>query len=278
MTRSIMVKKPEKLSDLEKELRDIYTPLSVAKKEIWRRWNDKELRKKVEKFLGGDIPKVFKSGPKATIVRDIITPNTELLYFLNLTDLINLKPILGEYLTGKFVAKNYNKYHLCKMFFFDGLGKKFGDKLKTLKIVNFNKFEGKKIKNVNTTLGEKLIDLHHWLLKKAIPKIDIRNIFDISSWFNKHRKRSQYYYMQYLALFLAHGVLFDNFILGNGEGEFTRKKIIPSFHKLEKIFGIKPLVVPITPIEDEDDRYWWCYPESIQSFVQNRGVLKHSKS
>ena len=44
----------------EFDIKDIYTPLSVAKKEIWRRWNDKELRKKVEKFLGGDIPEVFR--------------------------------------------------------------------------------------------------------------------------------------------------------------------------------------------------------------------------
>ncbi len=38
------------------DIKEIYTPLSVAKKEIWRRWNDKELRKKVEDFLGGDMP------------------------------------------------------------------------------------------------------------------------------------------------------------------------------------------------------------------------------
>lgn len=30
----------------------IYTPLSVAKEEIWKRWNDQELKKKVEDFLG----------------------------------------------------------------------------------------------------------------------------------------------------------------------------------------------------------------------------------
>ena len=44
----------------EFDIKDIYTPLSVAKKEIWRRWNDKELRKKVENFLGGDLPEVLK--------------------------------------------------------------------------------------------------------------------------------------------------------------------------------------------------------------------------
>ena len=47
-------------TEKEFDIKDIYTPLSVAKKEIWRRWNDKELRKKVEDFLGGDIPEVLK--------------------------------------------------------------------------------------------------------------------------------------------------------------------------------------------------------------------------
>lgn len=46
-------------------LENFYTPLSKAKDEIWKRWNDEELKKKVEKFLGGDLPKYFKGNPKA---------------------------------------------------------------------------------------------------------------------------------------------------------------------------------------------------------------------
>jgi hypothetical protein len=33
-------------------LDDIYTPLEEAKEEIQRRWEDKELKKKVEEYLG----------------------------------------------------------------------------------------------------------------------------------------------------------------------------------------------------------------------------------
>jgi hypothetical protein len=40
-------------------LENFYTPLSEAKREIWRRWNDKALRKKVEEFLDGDVPKML---------------------------------------------------------------------------------------------------------------------------------------------------------------------------------------------------------------------------
>lgn len=181
-----------------------------------------------------------------------------------------MNPAFLEYLDGKFVARNFNKYHLCRMFFHNGRGKNGGDKISTLKVVNFNTMEGKKMKHIETVGGENFVDFHHKILKKNVPKIDVGKICDISRWFNKHRKVSKHYYLHYLALFLCHGVLFDNFITKNGEGDFTEKKIIPSFKKLEKIFGIKPLVVPLTPIEDESELYWWCYPAKIEKTAKER--------
>jgi hypothetical protein len=267
------IKKTAKKKNKEEfDIKEIYTPLSVVKKEIWKRWNDKELRKKVEDFLGGDIPKILRGKePGAVLSRDVISPNKEFFYFLDLLDDVKMNPAFLEYLDGKFVAKNFNKYHLCRMFFYNGRGKNGGDKISTLKVVNFNTMEGKKIKHLKTIGGENFVDFHHKILEKNIPKkINIGKICDISHWFNKHRKMSKYYYLRYLALFLCHGILFDNFITKNGEGDFTEKKIIPSFKKLEKIFGIKPLVVPLTPIEDESELYWWCYPAKIEKNARER--------
>jgi hypothetical protein len=253
--------------NLEDEVKKIYTPLSVAKEEIWRRWNDKELKKKVEDFLGGDVPEFFKKDPKAILSRDVISPNKEFFYFLDLAEEIKLDKIFIEYLDGKFVAKNFNKYHLCKMFFHDGNGKKGGDRIDTSMIVNFNKFEGEKMKNIETIQGEDFVGFHHDLTRKAHPDIDTKKIFDFSDWFNSHREMSEYYYLHYLALFLVHGVLFDNFILSNGEKDFTKGKILPSFHKLTEIFGVKPIVVPLTPRDDESGIYWWCYSNSIKELM-----------
>lgn len=74
---------PKKLKNIEKfDIKEIYTPLSVAKKEIWRRWNDKDLRKKVEDFLGGELPKALRSKePGAVLSRDVISPNKEFSIF-----------------------------------------------------------------------------------------------------------------------------------------------------------------------------------------------------
>lgn len=123
---------------------DIYTPLSVAREEILRRWNDKELRKKVEDFLGGDLPEFSKGGPRAILSRDVMSPTKEFCYFLELAQQINLEPAFVEYLDGKFVAKNCNKYYLGKMCFHDGMGKNGGDKIDNIKVINFNDQEGKK--------------------------------------------------------------------------------------------------------------------------------------
>jgi hypothetical protein len=246
-----------------KDVSKMYTTLSEAKKELEKRWNDKELKKKIENFLGEDLPEIFKEKPRAYLVRDIISPNFEFFYFLDLVKEARLDIGLCEYSGGKLVAKNFNKYHLCRMFFHNGMGKKNGDKIDTFNVIDFNKSEGKTMNKVKTIWGNKLIDFHHKLLKK-ITKVNPEKIFDITSWFNAHRNKTEYYYLHYLALFLAHGILFENFLFSKGEEEFTRKKIIPSFKKLEKIFGIKPLVVPATLLEDESEAYWWYYPNSIK--------------
>ncbi len=249
-------------------LDEIYTPLEEAKKEIERRWNDKELKKKVEKFLGKDIPKFFTKEPRVAYVRDIISPNNEFFYFKDVAHDTGLRPVYIEYSIGKFVARNINKYHLCRMYFNHGVGKHGGSKIEGLNVVNFNLMEGKCLKDVSTIWNNKLVDFHHSLLKQSSIDTDFDEIVDFSKWFDKHKIKSKHWYLHYLALFLCHGILFDNFILDNGEKEFTEKKILPSFIELTKKFGIKPLVVPIAPVESENDLYWWLYPGYVKEYIK----------
>ncbi len=252
------------------DLNDIYTPLEDAKKEIQRRWNDPVLKKKIEKFLEGDIPYFFKKEPRAALVRDVTSPNNEFFYFWDMVKDANIKPIFVEYSIGKFVAKNINKYHLCRMYFHHGMGKKGGGKIECMNVVNFNTMEGKSIKKIKTTWNENFVDFHHGILKKSVPEINIEEIVDFSKWFDKHKRKSKYLYLHYLALFICHGILFDNFITDNGEKEFTEKKILPSLRALSKKFGIKPLIVPISPLKTENDLYWWFYPGHIKKHIDGR--------
>jgi hypothetical protein len=253
--------------ELRKEVEKIYTPLSVAKEEIWRRWNDKALRKKVEDFLGGNLPEFLKEEPRAYLARNITSPNFELKYFIDLTREIGLESAFIEHANDKFVAKNSDKYHLARMHFHNGNGRKNGDKISALNIIDFNKCQGEKICKMKTIWGENFINFHHRILKNNYPD-SFKSIIDISKIAFLKNKKMTDCYDKYLALFIYSGVLFENFLLKKGPGDLTTTIVIPAVLKLEKVFGIKPLIVPLSPIDEQANLYWWCYSEKIRSFCE----------
>ncbi len=248
-------------------MENFYTTLEDAKVEIWKRWNNKDLKRKVEEHLNNaEILKFFETGPKAVLCRDIITSDLECLNFIDLAKKIELDTLFLEYPEDKFVNKNSDKYYLCKLSFFEGKNKNGENITSTSRIVDFNLSEGKKFCDINTIWGENLIKFHHRLLENFLPRSS-KKIVDITKWFNNTRYESEYYYLYFLALFLCHGVLFENFLTNKEELEFTEKKVLPSFYKLQEMFGVKPLIVPVVPIEEETNHYWWCFSKEVEDII-----------
>lgn len=246
------------------DIKEIYTPLSVAKKEIWRRWNDKELRKKVEDFLGGDVPKVFRKEPKAALARHVITPNLELSHFLELSNLINLKPIGLEYLKDTYLSCNPAKLFLGKICFFKKTQKNGEGKINHVHIIDFLNSEKKSLDEIKTVWGENLVDFHHKMLKAS--KADIEK-FDISGWYSKNGGRARSYMKYYLALFICNGILFENYLTQKNEKKFTYDVVFPAFKEIEKVFGLKPLIIPIMPSSEKDEAYWWSYSDQFKKYI-----------
>lgn len=262
------------------DIKSIYTPLSVAKKEIWKRWNDKDLRKKVKDYLGGSMPDPFKKEPRAVLSRSIITPNQELFYFLDLAESTGLKPIGLEGVEDKFCTKNYDKVSLGKLSFFSNKEvknniKNIECKKTVINVIDMMASDGKRLCDINTLWGEDLAGFHHRMLDSYNAKIET---FDDFKWFSKRDKRNSpyQYYENFFPLFLCHGILFENFHAKGKEEEFTHNIIIKNYKKIEATFGCKPLIVPLTPIEDESELYWWCYPAKIEKTAKERMGRKKS--
>lgn len=246
----------------------IYTSLSVAKEEIWRRWNDQELKKKVEDFLGGDVPEVFKDQPRAVTSRQIATPNMEFSLFYNKALFTGLKLLGWEFHDDIFVTTNRDKASLGKMGFLNGFDRKFKPMISYEKVIDLTgPSEKKMLKDITTTWGEGFIDFHHEILKLIYPMVEL---YDGSKWYKEGGRGPKDYYLPFLVLFIRNGILFDNFNLNGYEKTFSLKVFLPAFNKAKEIFGLDPLIVKMTPEEDLDSIALSCYPNNLLQYVKSK--------
>lgn len=248
----------------------LYTPPEIAGEEARRRFADEDLRKEVELFLGNDLPAPFLESPKAAFGRDIITPNREFYYFFEQAQKTGLDIFLSEFPEGVFVTQNPDKYYLCKLFFYNKKGKNGGDRLSASKIVDFDASNGKKLKDIKTLWGEQLIDVHKRLFQQSAPDFLSDKCYDISSWFLKKGGSARDYYPYYLGLFIAHGVLFETYLVEQeSERIFFESIVLPTIEDLKKRFGIAPLMSPICKQEnlEEFTERWMHYPEFSKKTV-----------
>jgi len=246
---------------------DIYTELPEALEELKRRRADKALCKKVADFFSKlPPPDLLTKEPRAVLTRYIVSPTIETERFCKIVKGSGLKPLFLEYADDKFVARNFEKYCLGRLHFArDNEKNKKG--IVVLRVVNFNKNEGKLLNRIMTEQGESLVDFHHRLFTQS-GYVESPEIFDFSEWFKKGRQLSgNYYYLFYLTLFLTHGILFENFLLDKREHEFTERKVVPAFKHIMDTFGVRPLIVPLTPPETATEPHWCYYEKRLRKLA-----------
>lgn len=247
----------------------LYTSIPDALAEMNRRREDKVLVKHVEDYLDNTIPPHLAREAHAVLARHITTPNYELSRFLNVPDSTGLPPLFFEYLHDKLIYKNPFKYYLGKLLFYIGTGKKGGMKLESLAVIDFNSSHGKPISEVSTLWGEPLVDFHHGMFLARYPQFK-DHIYDASDWYAVQGKVPANYYKKFLALFICHGILFENFLTDAKEIDFTRQIVLPAFAEVWKEFGLKPLVVALEPTHIEEDVFWYSHPHEMKAQVSGR--------
>ena len=245
---------------------DIYTPIEEAKKQIQERWKDENLKKKVDEYLGNDIPSFLLDSPKAYLARHISSPNFEFFLFKELAGKIGLEFVLSEFTDDIFTTENTSKYHLGKMFFEKGVGKRGGKDIITELIIDFNNSNGKKLREIKTLKGECITDFHHKLLRQHEENEKFK-IHDFSDWLKKFDSDPEKFYRHFLAFFIRNGILFENFLLNKEEKKFTIEKVLPSFIFLTEKFGVKPIIVRLLPKGEEESPHWLHYHHKLKDSI-----------
>ncbi len=243
----------------------VYTPLTEAIKILEERQKDSKLREKVEELLKGDIPHPLKKEGKYGVqFRQIATPNYDTHWFIETNMDRGLNPVFFEYFEDKFTSNNDFKHSLGQLRVHDHLDKRGNNIEEKITIVDFNKYNGKKFNEVVTLWDEPLVDFHKRLFETCgFSKSDLC-FYDASSWFKENGEKAVSYYVNFLLLFTCHGILFENFLLGGSEGQFTKEVLLPAFEKAYELSGVKPLIVPIPPMDNELDTHWVSYGTKIK--------------
>jgi hypothetical protein len=242
---------------------NFYTSLEDAKEEIWERWRNDALRKKVVDSIG-TIPHPMQESPRAVLDRNIATPNYEFFHFIQQANKTGLPILVTEYIRDKFVTINSDKLGLGRMPFYRGRNKKGRLLFRYRNVIDCTIYQGKPIGEIKTLWGETLADFHHRLLTTTSFSIDI---LDASSWYKSNGGNAENYYHNYLAMFICHGILFENFITNEEEERFSKSVVFPAFKQVVEHFGMKPLIVSLVPHDVASDIYWRCYPADIEEEV-----------
>ena len=246
----------------------LYVTPEVAKDEIWKRFYDEDLQKEVALFLGNDIPQVFQGRPRVVLARSVASPNKEAVHFLNIAEKLNLQPLFLEYLSDKFVSKNFDKHHLSRLFFYNETGKRGGSRVTTQQIVDVDCFDGKPINTVQTKWNESFVAFHHRLFNDVLSHDYLESSADVSTWLKRQGGNAKTYYPKYLALFICYAVYAELFLLDTDDDRlFFENIVLPAVSVVEKNFGMLPLITHISPVHLGADISWKYYPEFVKTCI-----------
>lgn len=249
----------------------VYTPLSEAIKILEERQKDGELIKKIENILGEDnIPSVFKDkGLKGFQFRQIATPNHESLTFIKIAKDFDIKPIFCEHHNDKFTTNNFFKLSLGQIKINNGFDKNNDIILEKINVIDIKNSDGLKIKEIKTLWGESMIDMHKNLFKCYNFCKDI-SFINMSEWYNQNGNNPYSCYKNIFMFFIVHGIMFENFLDNKDEYSFTKDIILPTLKEVSDKIGLKPLIVPIPPMEREKSKCLVYHSPEIKKYLKDK--------
>jgi hypothetical protein len=226
----------------------MYWELEKAMKEIKERKKEGVSKKVREWFRKNEIPflplpSLGKKIP-AVLFRHIATARFEDIQFEQRCREFGLVAINFEFKEDIFIECNPSKMRLIRLYLFDGFGKKGGERLKRIDLIDSNRIseiKGLPISEIEVNGGRKLWEVHHEMRKK----IGLNsNIIDLSPWL-KQIGRAKDYYKYLMLIFISDAILFESFESPGFPDleEFKQKVVIPAREFAIRNIGLDPLIV-----------------------------------
>lgn len=246
-----------------------YISPDEAKKEIQTRWRDENLKRKVHKYLDGDVPEPLTNQPRSILFRNICIPGTETKRFLTLSQYMGLSPVNLEYLADNFCTRNADKLQYGRLDVCEKMNKHNEPIIRSTRIIDFIASDNKKLSNVTTRWGQPVVAFFHESFDGM--RIERPEMYDLSEWLMRNGQKASEYYKRFFALCITHGVLCDNFGADGGdEDTFFSTVVQPAFDYVSQEFGLKPLVAQIFSDSEVERCDQWYFDAKMQEIVDRK--------
>lgn len=252
---------------------DLLTPLTEALSELEKRRQDSELRRRVSDYLGDRVPSYFQGSPVLYLARHLATPNFETIRFSQLLHTHDLPVVIGQDIRDKFVPQNILKRCLGRLPIHVGSTHKGGkllERYQKVTIVDFNTASGRPFSEIETIWGERLTDFHAGLCNRYLaPGV---RVVDDSEWISQNSRGDLIeHYKVFLALFVMHGILFEDFLAEDkNERQFIERVLRPAFAFVADTLGARPLITHLQPTSLESETFWMSYPRTVLDVVNGK--------
>lgn len=198
---------------------------------------------------GWGLPPFFVANqePVAALCRQVATARYEDVVFAGLAKRAGLRPVWPEYLGDTFVDSNSYKRSLVHRHICRGIGKRGGLKLGLEKLAAPAECNGRQLRDIVVGHERRPLTNYHHEVQNQIISDAVR--FDVTAWLKSiDGGRASDYYAASLSLFIAHGVLFEDYHGGESGGRlngFTATVFEPAWRSVTERFGAAPLIVPL---------------------------------
>jgi len=255
-------------------LTKFHTPLDTCVKEIMERRKDTRLKKDIRNFLQNDVPAHFKNKkPIFYFSRYVATPDFETLRYIKQVSHYNFPIIIGEDHTDIFSSHSSLKRNLAKLPIITGTSRT-GDGIVEFKtIVNFATQQGKRLMDVETIAGTRLVDFHKTISQQMFPKY--LHMVDESAWVDRHsRGKLISLYESMLALLIRDGIMLEYY--EPDEIDFVQAVILPAMKITKARFGHTPLIAPLDPETNKKVIDVNSYPKEVKKFAEDIIIAQKS--
>lgn len=240
----------------------VFTPLAEALDLLRERRADDRLLRRIREWPTPVPWAAMSDQPSLMMVRAVFSADLEMERFVAMVAHSGCRAWCLEMPGDRFVSFNADKHCRGKLVF------RWGHHLRSLRVMDFGRFDGRRISEIRTFSGQPLVEFHRQLLDEAAFPVCLQ-FSDVTPWMCGGGNRSAGY-EQLLMLAVRDGILVENFRVSDPEERrLVEERLLPAMRLVEQRVGLRPLVVRLYAPHEEDSPECWQYPGGLYGVARD---------